>query len=93
MWEFDLSTKSWHEIHPASGMRPGARSGAYLTVLDESRQIVLFGCDTDTGPISDVWLYDMDSEIVTFIQWQGERLLLELTTELFVALFMKENSI
>jgi hypothetical protein len=70
MWGFDLTTRSWNEMHPASVMRPGPRSGAYLTILEESRHLVLFGGDTDSGPISDVWVYDMDSEIVKFIQWQ-----------------------
>lgn len=70
MWEFDLTTKSWNEIHTASVISPGARSAAYLTILEESSQIVLFGGDTESGPISDVWLYDIDSEIVKFIQWQ-----------------------
>ena len=70
MWEFDLSTNIWKEMHPASVMRPGPRSGAYLTMLEDSGQIVLFGGDTESGPISDVWLYDLDSEIVIIIQWK-----------------------
>ncbi len=65
-----ISTKTWNEIHPVSVMSPGDRSGPYLTVLEESRQIVLFGGDTKKGPISDVWLYDIESEIVVFMQWQ-----------------------
>lgn len=72
MWNFDLSNESWSEIHPASVINPGPRSGAYLTILkgEEARQMVLFGGDAISGPVSDVWLYDMNSEMVKFIQWQ-----------------------
>jgi hypothetical protein len=70
MWEFDLTKKTWSEMHPASVMKPGARSSPFLTMLEESRQIVLFGGDTESGPISDVWVYDLDSEIVIFIRWK-----------------------
>ena len=70
LWEFDLSTKLWNEIRSVSAMNPGARSGAYMTVLEESRQILLFGGDTVDGPISDVWLYDIEGETVIFMQWQ-----------------------
>jgi hypothetical protein len=69
-WEFDISSNTWEEIHPASTMSPGERSGVFMAVLEESRQIVLFGGSGESGPISDVWLYDLDSEIVMFIQWQ-----------------------
>ncbi len=31
---------------------------------------MLFGGDTKKGPISDVWLYDIESEIVIFMQWE-----------------------
>ncbi len=70
MWEFDLTTNTWNEMHTPSVMRPGARSSAHLAMLEESRQIVLFGGDTNSGPISDVWLYDLDSEIVISMQWK-----------------------
>jgi hypothetical protein len=45
-------------------MKPGVRSSPYLTMLEESKEIVLLGGDTESGPISDLWLYDLDSEIV-----------------------------
>lgn len=69
-WEFDLTSKIWEEIHPASVNTPGARSSPFITILEESRQVVLFGGNSETGPISDVWIYDLDAEIVMFIQWQ-----------------------
>jgi hypothetical protein len=69
-WEFDLTTQTWEEIHPASFMNPGPRAGAFITVLEESRQVVLFGGISESGPISDVWIYELDSEVVIFIQWQ-----------------------
>ncbi len=46
MWEFGLYHKTLSEIHTASTLTPGARSGAYLTILENSRQVVLFGGDT-----------------------------------------------
>jgi hypothetical protein len=71
MWEFDINNEFWNEIHPASVINPGARSAAYLTILEEEyRQMVLFGGDTKNGPVSDVWIYDMDNQTVKVIQWQ-----------------------
>ena len=70
MWEFDLTSLKWSQMHPATTMSPGKRSNSFLTIIEGSRQIVLFGGDTESGPISDVWVYDIDSEIVRFIQWQ-----------------------
>jgi hypothetical protein len=67
MWEFDLTDMTWNELHPSSVFKPGPRSAAHLAILEESRKIVLFGGNTESGPISDVWLYDIDSENVTFI--------------------------
>jgi hypothetical protein len=66
MWEFDLDKRLWAEIHFQPNMNPGARSNPFITILDESRQVLLFGGDTEIGPISDVWLYDLDSESVKF---------------------------
>jgi hypothetical protein len=63
-WEFDLNAKTWAEIHPPNALVPGKRSNSYLIMLENSRQIVLFGGETEKGPISDVWLYDLDSEMV-----------------------------
>jgi hypothetical protein len=70
MWEFDLNSKIWSEIHPGSIMSPGPRYNTHLVMLEKSRQFVLFGGETESGPISDVWLYDIDSEIVKFMQWK-----------------------
>jgi hypothetical protein len=70
MWEFDLNARLWIEMHSPATMSPGARANQFMTILDESRQVLLFGGDTGSGPISDVWLYDLDSESVTFTQWK-----------------------
>ena len=60
MWEFNSPTKSWNEAHPASVINPGARSAAYLTVLNSTQtddgRMVLFGGDMENGPVSDLWL-------------------------------------
>ncbi len=69
-WEFDLNNNTWEEIHPASTISPGNRASTFMTVLEDSRQIVLFGGNSESGPTSDVWVYDLDSEVVMFIQWQ-----------------------
>jgi hypothetical protein len=50
-------------------MSPEDRSGVFMSVLEESRQILLFGGIGESSPIPDEWLYDLDSEIVVFIQW------------------------
>jgi hypothetical protein len=66
LWEFDLTTKTWVEIYPPNMLLPGKRSNSYLIMLDNYRQIILFGGETEKGSISDVWLYDLDSEMVIY---------------------------
>jgi hypothetical protein len=63
-WEFDLNSQVWSQVHPSGTMNPGGRSNSLLIMLEESRQIILFGGDTESGPVLDVWVYDIDSEDV-----------------------------
>lgn len=65
--EFDLITNKWAEIHPASVLKPGPRSSPFLTRLISQRKILLLGGITSNGPISDIWLYDIDYQTVSFI--------------------------
>jgi len=71
MWEFDLATQTWSEIQPATPLNPGARSDAFITILEDARQLVLFGGDAEGGPVSDIWVFDLDSETVIFNQWRS----------------------
>lgn len=64
MWEFDLITKTWSEMHPVSILKPGPRSNAFITSFRDQRKIVLFGGDTSNGPISDIWLFDIENQSV-----------------------------
>ena len=64
MWEFDLNTQRWSQIHPGSIYNPGPRSDTFITALQDNKNIILFGGDTDNGPISDVWIYNIENETV-----------------------------
>jgi hypothetical protein len=70
LWEFDLLTNKWTEIHSPSVLKPGPRSGSFLTRLKAQRKLLLLGGDTSNGPISDIWLYDIDNQTVALIQWK-----------------------
>lgn len=70
MWEFDLETKLWAELHVVSELRPGPRSGSYLLRLRDKPNILLFGGDTPYGPISDLWVYDIEYQTVNYMQWK-----------------------
>lgn len=67
LWDFDLLTQRWSEIHPASTLSPGPRSDSYIKYLPEQHKILLFGGDTLSGPTSDVWMYDIVNERVFYI--------------------------
>jgi hypothetical protein len=67
LWEFNLITNKWTEIHPASVLNPGPRSSPFLTRLISQRKILLLGGITSNGPISDIWLYDIDYQTVASI--------------------------
>jgi hypothetical protein len=70
MWEFDLTTNRWSELYPTSSITPGARSEPFILPLLNSSKILLFGGQTKTGPVSDLWLYDIQNQSVLYIQWK-----------------------
>lgn len=67
MWRFDLNTKTWEEILSPSSLTPGPRSNSYMQVLSNRRLLLLFGGSTVQGPVSDLWLFDLDNYLVKFI--------------------------
>lgn len=71
MWEFDLTTSRWQELYPTSILTPGPRSQAFITTLQSQNKILLFGGNTESGPVSDLWLYDIENQSVRFIQWRA----------------------
>jgi hypothetical protein len=69
MWEFDLSSESWREIHFTSSINPGPRFDPYLVSLGNGK-ILLFGGNTKSGPVSDLWEFDIENQYVRYIQWK-----------------------
>lgn len=67
MWEFDLTTYKWREIHTISVSNPGPRSRSFMTTLEDKKKLVLFGGNTYNGPSSDLWEYDIVNQTVFFI--------------------------
>jgi hypothetical protein len=67
MWEFDLSTSRWNELYPTSILTPGPRSQTFITPLRSQDKILLFGGNTKSGPVSDLWLYNIENQSVRFI--------------------------
>ena len=43
IWEFDLNARKWGRLNNSSWMSPGPRTNNFMTVREESREIVLFG--------------------------------------------------
>lgn len=70
MWKYDLTSKRWSQIYAGSVLTPGRRSNAFMTALKDQQKLVLFGGDTSTGPASDVWVFDLENESVSSIQWK-----------------------
>jgi hypothetical protein len=46
MWDFNL-LKYVDEIQPATPLNPVARSDAFITILEDARQLVLFRGDAE----------------------------------------------
>lgn len=67
MWEFDLINNQWNEIHMSSTLNPGPRSEAYLFPIEATSKIVMFGGNSLTGPVSDLWEFDINNESVSCI--------------------------
>lgn len=70
MWKFDLETNRWNQIYTGSVLTPGLRSSPFMAALNNQSKLLLFGGDTPNGPVSDVWLYDIEGESVICIQWK-----------------------
>lgn len=69
MWEFDLSTETWREIHSTSSINPGARSDPYL-FTKEPGKLLLYGGNSKSGPVSDLWEFDIANLYVIYMQWK-----------------------
>lgn len=67
MWEFNLETNTWTELHVVSELRPGPRSESFLLRLKDKRKLLLFGGITSYGPVSDLWTYDIEYQAVICI--------------------------
>jgi hypothetical protein len=70
IWEFDLKTQRWTEIHAVSNFYPSPRSGSFILRLKNKPKILLFGGDTSYGPIVDLWEFDINYQSVMYIQWE-----------------------
>ncbi len=55
-WSYDYNTDTWTELSPAYG--PTSRSNPSMAYDSESQVMVLFGGNTGTEPLDDVWHYD-----------------------------------
>jgi hypothetical protein len=64
IWEFDLNSQKWGKLSNTSWMKPGLRLNNFMTVREQSREIVLFGGNSDGGPTSEVWSYNIEDEAV-----------------------------
>lgn len=70
MWEFDLTANRWEEIYFKSMISPGPRSSPHLVHLEKEGKILLFGGSTESGPVSDLWIFDIENQSVKHIQWK-----------------------
>jgi hypothetical protein len=66
MWEFDLGSRTWSEIHFTSPLNPQSRYQSTLIFLEDSRKLLLFGGATNHGPVSDLWLFDIEHQNVRY---------------------------
>jgi hypothetical protein len=67
MWEYNLATNQWKEIHSPSVIVPGPRYSATMQSLPGGKLIALFGGVTSKGPISDLWVFSIETYMVTSI--------------------------
>jgi hypothetical protein len=64
IWKFDFEARKWIKLGNSSWMSPGPRIDSFITVLEETGQIVLFGGISDGGPTSELWTYEIEDESV-----------------------------
>jgi N-acetylneuraminic acid mutarotase len=69
LWAWSPVTE-WQEL--ARNPRPPARSRYSMVFQDQGAQIILFGGDTEQGPVNDLWAFHSSGENWTKIPADGE---------------------
>ncbi|MDQ5826427.1 MAG: hypothetical protein M3441_19725 [Chloroflexota bacterium] len=60
LWALDLTSGTWTELQP-QGEKPSPRSNPSLAYDPARRAIFLFGGKSESGPVSDTWVYSLAS--------------------------------
>lgn len=60
IWAFDLTNNSWQELTPDDS--PQGRWFPSLIYEEVGNRVILFGGDTGSGDLNDVWAFDLMSE-------------------------------
>ena len=60
LWSFDLGSRTWTEVTPASG--PAPRTNPALVLESESGHAILLAGSTETGYQFDVWTLELNDE-------------------------------
>jgi hypothetical protein len=61
---FDLNARKWTQLNNSSWISPGQRYNGFITIREESGEIILFGGISDNGPTLGVWNYKKVDEAV-----------------------------
>lgn len=69
LWSFDLSTRSWSEVTPATG--PSPRTNPALVYDEANRRAILLAGSSDTGFQSDAWSIDLNEEVLIWTEQQA----------------------
>ena len=62
-WTYDLNTNTWTQKHPASA--PSPRDYAAMAYDSKADRLILFGGESNSGPSSETWSYDVDTDTWT----------------------------
>jgi hypothetical protein len=55
--------QEWDDITPSSGSAPAPRALASAVFDTQGDRMVIFGGQADTGPLNDVWSFDLDDRV------------------------------
>ena len=65
-WSFNLDSQTWERLVLVTSTSPGARTNSFLFTVKSMNNIYLFGGKTERGPVIEMYVFNLQSQTVSF---------------------------
>jgi hypothetical protein len=70
LWAYDLASNYWEEIKQSSINWPQARINSACLIVQSQRVLYIFGGETESIFLNDLWAFSLTTKTVTCKQWE-----------------------